>query len=163
MVSSMRFMFSLPQTTFGSLPLFVHSFWFLVLLKLLPYLKISPDKGAAKLSSAPWVSFQEQGYKRSAAPAKLPCSFLHLISGLFDVSMVFSSYFFISLTAWATCSQKTISPSEVPGPAFSVQFCSGFRHLKNKVWTGYKTGISWKKWACLWPWCWKLHSYYYTW
>lgn len=32
--------------------------------------------------------------------------------------------FFISLTAWTTCSQKTISPSEVPGPAFSVQFCS---------------------------------------
>ena len=54
-------------------------------------------------------------------------------------------------------------PSEVPVPAFSVQFCSISDVSKPKFWTGYETGISWKKRTSLWAWCGKLHSRAYAW
>jgi len=92
-VSSVRFMFSLPQTTFGSLLLFAWSLCFLGLQKLLTCLKVSPGT-AAKLSPAPWSYFQAQGRKRSAGLTELPWSFLQLILGLSDVSTVVSSWGF---------------------------------------------------------------------
>lgn len=112
---------------------FVRWFWFLVLLKLLTYLKISPDKGAAKLSSTPWSSFQEQGRKRSAGLAELPCSFLSLILGRFDVSTVFSSFFFFFKTH---CLDYLFSKDHLlfwgAGPSFFCAVLQRFRRL-NRV------------------------------